>query len=201
MVGTVGFRNGDLVAKNITFDYTTNPQPGQPGIITANGQLLIGSIGSFPNIAMSAGNIVSPNGTVTIGYSFPNITIDIFGGAQAIERLTGNTGVATPISNNINVITENTTVKFVGTSGNLTQDFNLTNLFIGTAGASLLGGSGGNVAIGKNALVAATSATFDVAIGEEAGKALTSGSNYVYIGYETGLKATTGNSNTVVGSQ
>ncbi len=93
MVGSIGFRNGDLVAKNITFDYTTNPQPGQPGIITADGQLLIGSLTTTPNIAMTAGNLLPGTG-VTVTYAYPNITIGLTGGAVAIEKVALDTGTS-----------------------------------------------------------------------------------------------------------
>src|ERR1700687_1425375 len=42
--------------------------------ITTNGQLLIGSTAA-PNIR--TGTLTSPSGSVTIGYSSPNITLDV----------------------------------------------------------------------------------------------------------------------------
>lgn len=93
MVGSIGFRNGDLVTKNITFDYTTDPQPGQPGIITADAQLLIGSVTTTPNIAMTAGNIIADTG-ITVTYLYPNIKIGLTGGAVAIEKVALDIGTS-----------------------------------------------------------------------------------------------------------
>lgn len=80
MASTVGFRNGDLVLKNITFDYTVDPTdplaPAEPGVITADGQLLIGSVTTHPNVAMQAGFLTSTGGTVTITYDDPNINLE-----------------------------------------------------------------------------------------------------------------------------
>jgi len=101
----VGFRNGDLICRNISFDYTLDPPAAQPGVITANGQLLIGSVVTTPNIAMSAGTLTSPDASVVIGYAYPNITLQaVGGGGGTLNTLTPDVGGAViPIANNINV--------------------------------------------------------------------------------------------------
>ena len=90
---------GTLYATNVDFTGTSFTQGSRQ--ITSNGQLLIGSA-VLPNIQV--GTITSPLGTVSIGYSMPNITIDIAGSAQAVEHLTGNSGgMLNPIAHNFNI--------------------------------------------------------------------------------------------------
>jgi len=83
MSGT-GSENGVFVMKNVNFDYTANPPHN--GILTANGDLIIGSTAN-PDIQALKGQITSPLGTLTIGYSSPNITIDLVGGSAGIDSI------------------------------------------------------------------------------------------------------------------
>lgn len=62
-------------------------------------------------------------------------------GTSAATKLTGNSGTATPTAGNINVVTANSTVKFIGSGSTLTQDFNLNNLVLGTSLSSLTTGT------------------------------------------------------------
>lgn len=66
-------------ADNASFDGTD-----RGGALTTDGQLFIGSTAS-PHV--KKGSLTSPLGTVTIGYSSPNITLDLAGGAVAIEKI------------------------------------------------------------------------------------------------------------------
>ncbi len=67
-----GFDTGSVMyALNVDFTGTSLTS-GTPQV-TTNGQLLIGSTAT-PNIKV--GTITSPLGTISIGYSSPNITID-----------------------------------------------------------------------------------------------------------------------------
>ena len=70
---TIGF------ADNFSFDGTE-----RGGKLTTNGQLWIGSTAS-PHV--QRGTITSPNGTITIGYSSPNITLDLTGGTSAVDSI------------------------------------------------------------------------------------------------------------------
>lgn len=95
-----GFDTGSVMyALNV--DFTGNSLTSGSAQITQNGQLLIGSA-ALPNIQV--GTLVSPLGTLTIGYVSPNITIDVSGGAVAVEHITGDSGgQLNPVSNNFNI--------------------------------------------------------------------------------------------------
>jgi hypothetical protein len=83
----MGFENDVLVCNNVNF----NANAAKPHLaqITTNGQLLIGST-AYPNIR--PGVLTSPHGTISIGYSSPNITIDVLGEAFAYTAITHATG-------------------------------------------------------------------------------------------------------------
>lgn len=83
MAGT-GSENGVYVVKNLNFDHTAGPP--HAGILTANGDLVIGSTAN-PNIAALKGRITSPLGTINVGYAAPNITIDLVGGSTGIDSI------------------------------------------------------------------------------------------------------------------
>lgn len=90
-----------LVTENFNFDPSTRPYTPA---LTSDGQLIIGST-STPNI--KTGRITSPLGTLTIGYSSPNITVDLSGGGRAIDGLIPNSGtspVVPDVSGNISLI-------------------------------------------------------------------------------------------------
>src|SRR6188508_345989 len=68
-------------------------------------------------ITLSNASGISGNTTITSSGSVP-------------LSFTGNSGVAVPAANNLNVITANSTVKFVGSGSTLTQDFGIGNLIL-----------------------------------------------------------------------
>lgn len=84
-----GFENDVMLAKNLNFD-ETSAKP-HLGIINAAGKLPIGTGNSFPTPEILGGSLTSPLGTLTIGYSSPNITIDLAGGSASIEKFTVDT--------------------------------------------------------------------------------------------------------------
>jgi hypothetical protein len=169
------------------------------GQLLTNAQLWIGSTSANAGgTHINVGTLTSPGGTVTIGYSSPNITLDISGGGVAVETLTGNTGVATPVANNINVVTANTTVKFVGSGNTLTQDFGLDNLLMGSSGASITSGQS-NSGYGLDSLLALTSGLRNSAFGAGALQVLTGAFDCTAIGFGSGTHVN-GDGSTSVGS-
>lgn len=110
----VGFINGAMCAWN--GDFTGSQAGAIANGLVANGKLWIGSAvanvnGTFVNV----GSLTSPLGTVTIGYSSPNITLDIAGGAVAIEKIAVQTGTS-PIVPSGGIITINGAVVAAGTN-------------------------------------------------------------------------------------
>lgn len=193
-----GFENDVGVMKNLNFDETA----AKPhlGIINAAGKLPIGTGQTFPTPEILAGSLTSPNASITIGYSSPNITLQVSGGSTSVLTLTGNSGVATPVAGNINVITANTTVQFVGSGSTLTQDFGLSNLIIGSSASSIAGATL-NVGLGRLALASLTSGVSNTVIGDRAGNAITSAQENVLVGLNAGLLLTTSINNTAVGGE
>lgn len=82
-----GFRNSGnidvLFVDNVDFTGAAIPSP----TITTDGQLIIGSTAA-PNLKIGA--ITSPTGTVTIGYSSPNITLDVPGAGTVWSEKAAN---------------------------------------------------------------------------------------------------------------
>ncbi len=211
-----GFDNDIVYAKNADFTQSDNQAPAESNGLVVNGQLWIGATATNAGgTHVNVGTLTSPNGSITFAYNSPNITAQVAGGSTSVLTLTGNSGVATPSGGNINVITANTTVRFVGSGATLTQDFGLGNLVLGsslpvlTSGTENVGVGNGilgtltsgtrNVGIGGSALDAITTGTQNIAIGWNAGTALTQGGSNVLIGPVCGSALTTGLNNTAVG--
>lgn len=144
------------------------------GIVTFNG------ISTFDGRTLTAGTGISiTNGSGVGG----NPTISSTG--TTLLQVTGNSGVATPSSNNLNLITSNTTVKFVGSGSTITQDFSLTNLVIGNSATNITSATG-NVGLGRLVFVALVSSSNNVAIGNSAGLNLSTGiGQNVFVGAGT----------------
>ncbi len=102
--GNVGFFNGTMGAYNADFSSTGEPLAAN-GLQT-NGELWIGSTAlnaGFTHI--NVGNITSPLGTLTIGYSTPNITIDLAGSAMGVDSFGMQTGTSPVVPNGIGLVT------------------------------------------------------------------------------------------------
>ncbi len=67
-----GFENEVMRAKNMNFDETA-PKP-HLGVINAAGKFPIGTGNLFPIPEILGGSLTSPDNSITIGYSSPNIT-------------------------------------------------------------------------------------------------------------------------------
>ena len=93
------FENSVVVAKNVNFDLAA----AKPhlGILDTQGKLPIGTGNSYPTPEILGGNIVSPNGSVTVGYASPNITVEASSATPLM--FTENSGFAIPSLNNLNV--------------------------------------------------------------------------------------------------
>lgn len=102
-----GFERDVMLATNMNFDEAA-PKP-HLGILNTGGKLAIGTGQISPIPEILGGNIVSPNNTILIGYSSPNITVAT-NGSSVLNTLTPDLdfdgSAATPISpqaGNINI--------------------------------------------------------------------------------------------------
>jgi hypothetical protein len=92
-----GFENDIGFSKNFDYTQSDNQAPTEANGLATNGQLWIGTTPvNAGGTHINVGNITSPSGTLTIGYSSPNITMDLTGGSAAIERVALQTGT-TPV--------------------------------------------------------------------------------------------------------
>lgn len=99
-----GTKNGVLVGKNADFTQVDGPnaQSSEANGLATNGQLWIGTTSvNAGGTHVNVGTLTSPNASVNIGYSSPNITIQA-GGSTALTY-TGDSGVAQPNANNLNI--------------------------------------------------------------------------------------------------
>ena len=107
-----GFDNQTVYAGNLDF---TGSSTVTPTMLT-NGQLIIGStVVNVGGTHINIGTITSPLGTLAIGYSSPNITMDLVGGGTAIERVSVQTGTS-PVLPAAGTITINGAVVAAGTN-------------------------------------------------------------------------------------
>lgn len=98
-----GFENDIVFAQNADFTQSDNQAPAESNGLITNGQLWIGSTAlNAGSTHINVGTLTSPGGTVTIGYSSPNITLTA--GATVPTTFTANTGSATPAANNLNIL-------------------------------------------------------------------------------------------------
>ncbi len=93
-----GFANDVMVADNVNFTGLTGV-PGKIATVTTNGQLLIGSTAT-PNIRV--GVLTSPDSSITIGYSSPNITLQ--SGSAVLKSVPTDDGTATPSSGVLKIL-------------------------------------------------------------------------------------------------
>ena len=92
-----GFENDVVVGKNLNFDNSASPP--HLGILDAAGKLPIGTGNTAPTPEILGGSITSPLGTLSIGYSSPNITIDLTGGGAGIDSIAVQTGISPVVAN------------------------------------------------------------------------------------------------------
>ncbi len=180
-----------------------------------NGQVLISSSAGAPlwRTLTAGANVTITNGANSITIAADN------DGADAVKTLTGNTGIATAVANNINIETANSTVTFVGAGDTVTQDFAdgvNQNLVLGSSLPTLGGGQNNtgvgyaalfsliagdnNTGIGSNVLFNITNGDNNVALGDFAGNALTIGDNNIMIGRNAGSNITDEDNNILIGS-
>lgn len=110
-----GFDNDIMYANNADFSTAGAGQGFEANGLQTNGQLWIGRTAvNAGGTHISVGNLTSPDGSVTFGYTAPNITAIVAGGTSTVTKLTPDFDfdgtAAVPISpqaGNINVVSYN----------------------------------------------------------------------------------------------
>jgi len=105
-----GFENDIVFALNGDFTQADNQAPVEANGLVTDGDLWIGSTAlNAGSTHINVGNITSPGGSITVGYSSPNITIDVAGGGTAIEQITVDNSTV-PGTNPVLPLTGNVTI-------------------------------------------------------------------------------------------
>ena len=98
-----GFENDIMFAKNADFTETDNQEPVEANGLVTNGQLWIGTTAvNAGGTHINVGNLVSPDASVSIGFTSPNITLQ--SGGAVPTTFTTDSGIATPAAGNLNVL-------------------------------------------------------------------------------------------------
>lgn len=157
---------------NMCFDGTSRGSP-----MAVDGQLWIGS--TLSNRAndgghVRLGSITSPLGTVSIGYSSPNITIDTMGGSLSVDSVATQFGTTPVLPDANGLLTVSgqdglTTVGSVNTVTMTPRGVGSANMFLGEgAGNRTLSGAN-NVGYGANVMPALTTGLQNTCVGTNAG--------------------------------
>jgi len=120
-----GFENDVAVCKNLNFNETASKP--HLGIINAAGKIPIGTGNTFPTPEILGGSITSPDSSLTIGYSSPNITVSV-NGSSVGKTITGDSGGAlSPTAGNWNILGSGSITTSGSSSTLTTQLTGLTN--------------------------------------------------------------------------
>ena len=93
-----GFENDIVFAKNADFTQADNQAPTEANGLATNGQLWVGTTATNAGgTHINVGTITSPDASVIVGYSSPNITLTAVGVSPT--TFDGDTGTATPAMN------------------------------------------------------------------------------------------------------
>lgn len=112
-----GFENDIVYAKNADFTQADNQAVTESNGLVTNGQLWIGSTSTNAGgTHINVGTLTSPLGTITIGYSSPNITIDLSGGSVGVDSIGVQTGTNPVVPTAAGLLTLNGAVVAAGTN-------------------------------------------------------------------------------------
>lgn len=177
-----GFENDVVFALNADFTQADNQAPVEANGLVTDGQIWVGSTATNAGgTHINVGSITSPDSSVTIGYSSPNITLQVAGGSAITS-----------------VSATNASVDFIQTGTVENINFGNTNLVLGSDIIGLTSGNN-NVGMGLTALNNVTSGEQNVAIGTQSLQLLTTGSANTSIGRNSQASLSNGLSNTSTG--
>jgi hypothetical protein len=101
-----GFENDVGYAKNFDFTTLDNQSTSESNGLVTNGQLWIGSTAvNVGGTHINVGTLTSPDTSITIGYSSPNVTLSVTGGSTVGRFITGDSGgPLSPTAGNWNIL-------------------------------------------------------------------------------------------------
>ncbi len=167
-----GFDNDVMYALNADFTRADNQTPSESNGLINNGRLWIGSTATNAGgTHINVGQITSPLGTLTIGYSSPDITLDLTGGGTAVQVINGDSGFIS--GSNVTVFADNVsngaggTVLFTnsGTVSTFTISDVVSNIYMGQNCGNNLQNTTNCTAVGVGAMGLVTAATQNTAFG------------------------------------
>jgi hypothetical protein len=193
-----GFYNGSIMfADNVRFDGLE-----QPGQVTADGQLIIGS-GVAPHLRVAT---LTAGTGITITNGAGSITISAAGGS-GIETINGDSGSITGSSVTIfaNKANRNAGASVEFVNSGTTSTLNVTSLvlfntFIGQNAGTLTASGGSNTSLGYGALASTTSGERNTAIGTTSMLAMQSGQTNSAFGNQSLLSCVNGSGNNCFGN-
>ncbi len=101
-----GFENDVVFSKNADFSQLDNQAPVEANGLVTNGQMWIGTTAvNAGGTHINVGALTSPDSSVTVGYSSPNVTLVVAGGTTTGKTITGDSGGAlSPTAGNWNIL-------------------------------------------------------------------------------------------------
>jgi len=106
-----------VFAANADFSTANNSEPNDTNGLVTNGKLWIGSTAlNAGGTHINVGSITSPNATITVGYSSPNITLDLAGGTIDVDSFAMQTGTSPVFPNATGLVTFNGSSVAAGTN-------------------------------------------------------------------------------------
>lgn len=102
-----GTKNDTLIGKNADFSQAGGPNAtsGEANGLNTDGQMWIGTTAlNAGSTHINVGTLTSPDSSVTVGYSSPNVTLVVAGGTTTGKTITGDAGGAlSPTAGNWNI--------------------------------------------------------------------------------------------------
>lgn len=136
-----GVVNDVIFALNADFTTTNSVTVAEANGLVTNGDLWIGSTAvNGGGTHINVGTLTSPSGTLTIGYSSPNITLDLAGGSVGIDSIAVPNGSSPVFPTAAGLMTYTEGTGFNITGGVNTIDFSLDGSVVGQ---TITGDSGG----------------------------------------------------------